>query len=211
MFDRRLIYEAGGRLLQNVAEEFPAAQRETRERKEVGSPTRTERFDELFVAHYPCILGVLRRMLGDLGRAEDLASEVFLKLYRRPELHYSQGNVPGWLYRTAMNLGIDALRAAARRSRYEQAAARGEVRRDSQENGLQRVLRAECQQRVRGVLAELKPSHAKALLLRACGHSYKELAETLQVDRGSVGTLLLRAEAEFEKRYRKLYGREEVL
>ena len=51
----------------------------------------------------------------------------------------------------------------------------------------------------------------QALLLRASGHSYKELAETLQLERASVGTLLIRAEAEFEKRYRKLYGREEVL
>lgn len=198
-------------MLQNVAEEFPAAQRPARERKGSGTSLSTGRFDELFVAHYPCILGVLRRMLGDMGRAEDLASEVFLKLYRRSELHYSQGNVPGWLYRTAMNLGIDALRSAARRNRYEHAAARAEVRQDSQENGLQQVLRTERQQRVRAVLAELKPIHAKALLLRASGNSYKELAEGLQVDRASVGTLLIRAEAEFEKRYRKLYGREESL
>ena len=66
-------------------------------------------------------------------------------------------------------------------------------------------------ERVRVVLASLKPVHAQALLLRASGHSYKELAETLQLERASVGTLLIRAEAEFEKRYRKLYGREEVL
>ena len=198
-------------MLQNVAEEFPAAERQARERNEAGASLNSKRFDELFLAHHPCILGVLRRVLGELGRAEDLASEVFLKLYRRPELHSSQDNVAGWLYRTAINLGIDALRAAARRNRYEHAAARAEIPQDSQENGLQRVLRAERQQHVRAVLAELKPVHAQALLLRASGHSYKELAETLQIDRASVGTLLIRAEAEFEKRYRKLYGREESL
>src|SRR5690242_17440966 len=136
--------EAGGALLQNVAEEFPAAQRRTRE--ESGRrASSTERFDELFLAHYAAILGVLRRIVGDLGRAEDLASEVFLKLYRRPELHDSPGNLGGWLYRTAMHLGIDAWRAAARRNRYEQAAARASADKDFQENGLQRVLRAEQQ------------------------------------------------------------------
>ena len=198
-------------MLQNVAEEFPAAQRRSREASGPRASQGTERFDELFLAHYAAILGVLRRIVGDLGRAEDLASEVFLKLYRRPELHDSPGNLGGWLYRTAMHLGIDAWRSAARRNRYEQAAARASAEKDSQENGLQRVLRAERQQRVRAVLARLKPVHAQALLLRASGHSYKELAGILQIDRGSVGTLLIRAEAEFEKRYRKLFGREEVL
>jgi len=65
-------------------------------------------------------------MLGDHARAEDLANEVFLKLYRRPLSQDSGGNVPGWLYRTATNLGIDALRSLARRNRYEQEAARAE-------------------------------------------------------------------------------------
>jgi len=49
------------------------------------------------------------------------------------------------------------------------------------------------------------------LLLRASGHSYKELAACLGIEPGSVGTLLIRAEAAFEQRYLKLYGREEGL
>ena len=71
-----------------------------------------EEFEALFVKHYPRIVGILRRIVGDHGRAEDLASEVFLKLYRRPLAQDPDSNVAGWLYRTATNLGIDALRAA---------------------------------------------------------------------------------------------------
>lgn len=182
----------------------------TRERNMSANPSAAERFDELFLSHYALIVRLLARMLGDHARAEDIAHEAFLKLYRRPSLHASQGNVGGWLYRTATNLGIDALRAAARRSRYE-TAARAEIQGQPQESGLQRVLRAEKQRRVRHVLAALKPAHAKALFLRAFGYSYKELAGSLTIDPGSVGTLLIRAEAEFEKRYVELYGREEAL
>ena len=76
-----------------------------------------EHFENLFVAHYSRIVAVLQRMLGDRGHAEELASEAFLKLYRQPLAERPDGNVPGWLYRTATNLGIDALRAAARRNR----------------------------------------------------------------------------------------------
>ena len=41
-----------------------------------------DEFEALFVKHYPRIVGILRRIVGDHGRAEDVASEVFLKLYR---------------------------------------------------------------------------------------------------------------------------------
>ena len=84
---------------------------------------RREDFEELFLAYYSRIVGVLRRTVGDRGRAEELASEVFLKLYRQPLAEWPDGNVPGWLYRTAINAGIDALRAAGRRNRLEQSAA----------------------------------------------------------------------------------------
>ncbi len=168
-----------------------------------------ERFDEIFVAHYARVVSVLRRVVGHDGRAEELASEVFLKLYRQPPSFDAGGNVAGWLYRTATNSGIDALRAASRRSRFEQDAARGESFQQQTENGFERTARGERQQRVRGVLADLKPAQAQLLLLRAEGHSYRELAEALEMEPGSVGTLLVRAEAAFEQRYLELYGREE--
>jgi RNA polymerase sigma-70 factor (ECF subfamily) len=164
-------------------------------------------FETLFIKHYPRILGILRRIVGDHGRAEDLASEVFLKLYLRPLS--AESNVGGWLYRTATNLGIDALRAAARRNSFEQAAARDSNRDKIAENGFELIARSERAQRVRTVLAEIKPVQAQLLLLRASGHSYKELAASLGLEPGSVGTLMVRAEAAFEQRYVELFGSEE--
>jgi RNA polymerase sigma-70 factor (ECF subfamily) len=181
----------------------------------VGQPKVTtqgssrEEFEALFVAHYSRIVAVLHRILGDRGRAEELASEVFLKLYRQRLTLRPDGNVPGWLYRTATNAGIDALRAAARRNRLEQAATLDGQPHRSSESGLDHMLRAEKQQRVRGVLADLKPAQAQLLLLRASGHSYKELAAALEIEPASVGTMLIRAEAAFERLYREIYGVEE--
>jgi RNA polymerase sigma-70 factor (ECF subfamily) len=198
-------------LLHDVVQGFTAPTPKTREQNVTSRSTTREGFEELFLAHYGRIVAILRHMLGDSARAEDLANEVFLKLYRQPFARNYDDNVPGWLYRTAMNLGIDALRSSARRSHYEQAAARAEIKKQAAENGLDQALRAERQQRVRAVLAELKPAQAQLLLLRTSGHSYKELADCLGVEPGSVGTLLIRAEAAFEQRYLELYGREEGL
>ena len=57
-------------------------------------------------------------------------------------------------------------------------------------------------------LAILKPREAQLLLLRANGLAYRELAQTLGIQPGSIGTLLARAEAEFERKYRARYGGE---
>jgi RNA polymerase sigma-70 factor (ECF subfamily) len=168
-----------------------------------------EEFEALFVEYYPRIVGILRRIVGDHGRAEDLASEVFLKLYRCPLMQDSDFNAGGWLYRTATNLGIDALRATARRNSFEQAAARDTNHNKIAESGFDQMVRSERAQRVRAVLAGMKPVQAQLLLLRASGHSYKEVSAALEMEPGSVGTLLVRGEAAFEQRYRELFGLEE--
>lgn len=59
------------------------------------------------------------------------------------------------------------------------------------------------------MLAEIKPVQAQLLVLRASGHSYKELAAALDLEPGSVGTLMVRAEVAFEQRYLELFGSEE--
>jgi len=71
----------------------------------------SQTFDELFLSTYPRLVAILRRMLGDSGRAEEIANEAFLKLYDTVLPATARANVPGWLYRTAMNMGIDDLRA----------------------------------------------------------------------------------------------------
>jgi RNA polymerase sigma-70 factor (ECF subfamily) len=198
-------------LLHQMAEGLASTETQTRESDVTGNSSAGESFEELFLNHYGRIVAALRRLLGDRGQAEEVANETFLKLYRKPLPQISDGNVPGWLYRTAMNQGIDALRAAARRKKYEQVAAVDEARNQQGEDAYEQVLRTERQQRVRAVLADLSLSHAQALILRAGGHSYREVAEALGISRGSVGTMLIRAEVAFQKRYRELFGGEEGL
>ena len=65
-------------------------------------------FEAVFLEHYSRIVGVLLRLLGERTRAEELANDVFWKLYRTPAVGEVDGRVGGWLYRTATNLGIDA-------------------------------------------------------------------------------------------------------
>ena len=159
-------------------------------------------FDELFLRYYSRIHAVVFRMTGDTAEADDITQETFIRLYHHPpEAAGREHNVGGWLYRVAVNLGYNALRAARRRAVYELAADR-----ESTADPESVTEQHEERLRVRSALAELPPQQAQLLMLRHAGLSYKELAAALDVAPTSVGTLLARAERAFEVRYRAMAG-----
>jgi RNA polymerase sigma-70 factor, ECF subfamily len=166
-------------------------------------------FRAVFLQHYARIVAILVRLLGDLSHSEEVANDAFWRLYRQPALQVD-GNVGGWLYRTATNLGIDALRASGRRRLYEEAA--GRAKGESGAGGpLDDLLREEKCLRVRAALCLVKPTQAQLLILRSSGLSYKELAEALNVKMSGIGTMLNRAEEEFRNRYLALHPTQEEI
>jgi RNA polymerase sigma-70 factor (ECF subfamily) len=162
-------------------------------------------FDTLFQDHWGRVYGLLVRLVGDQDEAEDLALEAFWRLYRQPPRD-QQANLAGWLYRVATNLGFNALRAVKRRRRYEDEAGQWVLERAPESNPATEAERADERAQVRQVLAQMKPRSAEVLMLRHSGLSYAEVAATVGVSVSSVGTLLARAEEEFEQRYRALQG-----
>ena len=169
------------------------------------------RFEKLYLEHYGRVLSVLFRLTSSRSEAEELSNEVFWKLYRQRLLPSPDGSVGGWLYRTATNLGIDALRKNARRREHESEAARIAFDSRRPAGPLDSVLRDEKRRRIRRVLARLKPVQAQALILRASGFSYHEVAKTLGIKRVSVGTLVLRAERAFRKHFGAVAGEKEEI
>jgi RNA polymerase sigma-70 factor (ECF subfamily) len=175
------------------------------------SPVRAIRntgewFEALFRDHYPRVVRLLTQLTGDQGQAEEIAADVFSKLARRSALLASREDVAAWVYRVATNAGLDALRANSRRRRKEEAAGAERLRMSDDPGALEEMLRQERGSRVRGVLSTLKPRDAQLLLLRTGGMAYREIAQTLGVQSSSVGTLLARAEREFERKYRARHG-----
>jgi RNA polymerase sigma factor (sigma-70 family) len=173
-----------------------------------GASDRLAPLEAVFREHYRRIVGMLSRLTGDPGRAEDIAAEVFCKLVHRPALFRFRNDPAAWMYRVAANAGLDALRVATRRRRNEAAAGVETLRTATPESALEDLLRGERQARVREALAALKPRDAQLLLLRSGDLSYREIAVALGVAAASVGTLLARAEAGFEREYRSRYGGE---
>ena len=97
----------------------------------------TGAFDALFDRHYQKVRDLAARIVRDPVVAEDVAQEVFLRVWTRAAQYAGQGAVRAWLLGIARNLSLNELRSR-RRSRHRQmdvpsdAADFGAPRRESQ-------------------------------------------------------------------------------
>ena len=165
-------------------------------------------FETLFLEHWSHIYRLLCRLIGDPAEAEDLALETFVRLYRRYPLRKDESNPGGWLHRVAVNLGLHSIRSWKRRERYELVAGKSALEETDEDDPAETVALEEQQRTARLVLVQMNERQSRLLIMRYAGSSYKEIAEALALSPASIGPLLLRAEREFEKRYRALIQEE---
>lgn len=160
-----------------------------------------EQFRRLFREHYPAVARKLYALTGDYAAAEDLAQEVFLRLYRTPPDRLDA--VGAWLHRVLTRIGYDYLRQqASNKTLIDHETARvAALSEGTAPSGESEVIREWEKDVVRRVLQKLLERDRTALLLREEGYSYEEIAVRLQVNPKIVGTLLARAESRLKKKY----------
>ena len=76
-------------------------------------------FDVLLAKYRKPIIHFMFRMVHNQAVAEELAQEVFLRVYRSRETYRAEARFSTWLYRIATNLGVNH----ARDTRYERSAS----------------------------------------------------------------------------------------
>ncbi len=152
-------------------------------------------FERLFKAQYARVAGIANRVLADPQEAEDVAQEVFMDFHR---LHSATSAYAApWLFRAAAHRALNRVRGRKRRERRELAQAQDETAQT-----LDPQAQAELNEdriRIRRALAKLPAKPATVLVLRSSGLSYSEIAESIGVGTGQIGTLLRRAEAALRK------------
>jgi RNA polymerase sigma-70 factor (ECF subfamily) len=162
-------------------------------------------FEELFARHYGGVHGVVLRIVGSPEEAEEVTQDTFLKLYNRRLADDDDTNVSGWLYRVATNAAFNTVRSRRRRFGWlKRFASRAD--RHADDDPLAIVAARDEAARVRDCLARLPERQRSALILRASGMSYAEVAGAIGVSVSSVGTILSRAERAFRGAYEPTTG-----
>jgi RNA polymerase sigma-70 factor (ECF subfamily) len=161
-------------------------------------------FEALFREHWAHVYRLLYRLVGDPAEAEDLALETFVRLYQRDPRRESEFNLGGWLHRVATNLGLHSIRSWKRREHYEMSAGKYALEETPEARPAEVLAQEEERRWVRLALAQMNDRKSQLLVMRYSGMSYKEIAKALRLAPTSIGPMLVRAEREFEKRYRAL-------
>lgn len=158
---------------------------------------------EIYDRYAESIYRYLYRYLGDVDLAEDLTSEVFLKLLQALDSPRApRKQLQGWLYRVAHNLAMDHFRQQAKRKVLE-------FREELVESGDSPSAKLEKHQRLqqlRVAISQLTPSQQQVLLLRfGEGLPIAEVGQMMGKSEGAIKLLQYRA----VKCLRRLLDREE--
>ena len=148
------------------------------------------------------IIHFLYRMVRNEAVAEELAQEVFLRVYRSRESYRAEAKFSTWLYRIATNLAVNH----ARDTKGERTAQTLELDRTDEESGItpevadsdpnveQRMLREERMAAIRAEIAALPERQRMAVLMHKYQEmDYRQIGEVLELSESATKSLLFRA------------------
>ena len=155
-------------------------------------------FEEIVRAHEATVYRLALRQLGSREDAEDAAQEVFLKAWTALGSFRGESKLSVWLYRITSNVCTDALRRRRETVSLSAENEDGEPLElelpDERFDPAALLERKDLRERIGAALTLLPPEAREILLLREIGgRSYDEIAETLELDIGTVKSRIFRA------------------
>jgi RNA polymerase sigma-70 factor (ECF subfamily) len=161
-------------------------------------------FDELMLRYQNRLVTVLEHLMGRRDQAEDLAQEVFLRVYRARKRYVVGAKFSTWLYTIANHVAANALRSLARRPEVNLAARPNDSTGASALDGMalaasgamptRQLDKAELREVVRAALAGLSERQRMAVLLNKFeGMCYADIATAMGMSPKAVKSLLSRA------------------
>jgi len=157
------------------------------------------------------VWGLLRRMLGESGEAEEVLQEAFLQVWRDAQRYNPERATPrGWLLLIARSRALDRLRKRSAIQRREEAIAREAAGKSVAPLGSRRLEHVESRQRISSALDRLPREQRRVIELSFFhGLSQTEIAAHLGAPLGTVKSRALLG----MKRLREMFAaeREDVL
>ncbi|MBJ7256922.1 MAG: sigma-70 family RNA polymerase sigma factor [Akkermansiaceae bacterium] len=155
-------------------------------------------FRELVERHQNAVIGTVAKMLGNASESEDIAQQVFLRIWRNAKRYRPDAKFTTYLFTITRNLVFNESRRKSRKKevssdeREENSNCLVEASPDRQPDA--ELLQAELQQAVDAAIASLPETQRMAVVLRRYEQlSYEEIAETLELSVSAVKSLLFRA------------------
>jgi RNA polymerase sigma-70 factor (ECF subfamily) len=159
-------------------------------------------FEYLVQKYRRPMLGFMYRMAHNTAAAEDLAQEVFLRVYRSRESYEASAKFTTWLYRIASNLAVNH----ARDTRHQRPETTVSLDEPDQETGLtmdvpdssltaeEAIVRRERLAAIRQRVQALPERQRIAVVMHKYQQmDYRQIAEVLKLSESAIKSLLFRA------------------
>ncbi len=167
----------------------------------------TTAFEKLVERHQALVAGTVARMLSSNSDVEDIAQQVFVRVWKSAGRYVARAKFTTWLLKITRNLVFNEMRRAKRHPRVPV-----QIEPESEEMPLKdeatatpdaTLLQAELQSAIETAIALLPETQRMALVLRRYEElSYEEISDVLDLSVPAVKSLLFRARTELRERLR---------
>lgn len=162
-------------------------------------------FEELVERHQRLVVGTVARMLGSNSDVEDIAQQVFVRVWKSAKRYVPRAKFTTWLLKITRNLVFNELRRRSRHAQLPlQAESEDEERPIRDERAMApdaSLLEQELQGAIEAAIAQLPETQRMAVVLRRYDElSYEEIADVLDQSVPAVKSLLFRARTELRTR-----------
>jgi RNA polymerase sigma-70 factor (ECF subfamily) len=176
-------------------------------------------FRRLVERHQRRAFAIAVGIVRDENDARELVQEAFLRVYRGLDQFQGGSSFFTWLYRIVKNLSIDLMRRPGRRdAEHEDWQARWDLADDGEQPLVSRidgaepldvVRRHELAARLGAALDALPPYHRGVVLMREVeGMSYEEMAQAMNVSKGTIMSRLFHARQKLQRALADCYVEE---
>jgi len=163
-------------------------------------------FAEIYDAHYPKIVGYLRRLVGEAD-AEDVAQEAFVKISRSLDGFRGDSQLSTWIYRIATNTAMDHLRKPSTKQPAKQRNGASEDDETDEDMAVDStplhdtlLIRKDMNDCIRGLVNDLPGNYRSVLVLSDLeGLTNGEIAEVLGLTLDTVKIRLYRARRQLKR------------
>ncbi len=154
-----------------------------------------EAFRLLVEAHQSRIVGTISKMLGSDVEAEDLAQQVFIRVWRSAPRYQPTAKFTTWLFRITRNLVFNEMRR--RRHFVDHTEDLAEPAERKERGPDQVLLEEELQTAIQDAISKLPEAQRLAIVLRRYEElPYEEIAKVMGTTVPAVKSILFRARAE---------------
>src|SRR6266478_9425954 len=171
----------------------------------------TSAFEELIERHQALVAGTVARMLSSNSDVEDIAQQVFIRVWKSARRYVPRAKFTTWLLKITRNLVFNELRRTKRHAHVplqsEPGAEDPPVKDETNLAPDASLLESELQRTIEEAILQLPETQRLALVLRRYEQlSYEQIAEVLDLSVPAVKSVLFRARSELRSRLSKYLG-----